>query len=171
MTINITKLKENFGSIDNEMVTNLGITSCNILSSTENIKSNSGFYTLLIIIVIFIIVFIIFYVKGYNMIENKINEVIYYQFEDEDKLKSKKIKNLITKEDGIIPAKKPKKIKLRKRGKKKPSSKSYTTKKEFINKINGKNNDVNKILPINEVQKLPKAPKYKPDTDYEYNWL
>ena len=171
MTINITKLKENFGNIDNEMVTNLGITSCNILSSTENIKSNSGFYTLLIIIVIFIIVFIIFCVKGYNMIENKIDEVIYNQFKDEEKHKSKKIKNLITKEDGIIPAKKSKKTKIRKRGKKKPSSKSDTSKKEFINEINVKNNDINNILPINEVQKFPRAPKYKPDTDYEYNWL
>ena len=105
------------------------------------------------------------------MIENKMDEVIYNQFKDEEKHKSKKIKNLITKEDGIIPAKKSKKTKIRKRGKKKPSSKSDTSKKEFINEINVKNNDINNILPINEVQKFPRAPKYKPDTDYEYNWL
>ena len=45
---------------------NLGVTQClNIFSSPEEIKSNSGFYTLLIILIIFVIVFILFFIlKG-----------------------------------------------------------------------------------------------------------
>ena len=56
---------------------NLGVTQClNVFTSSEEIKSNSGFYSLLIILIIFIIVFIIFCVKGRHLIENKIDEVI-----------------------------------------------------------------------------------------------
>ena len=51
---------------------NFGVTSCNVLNSTENIKSNTGFYLLLVILAIFIIVFIIFCSKGYIIyFENK----------------------------------------------------------------------------------------------------
>ena len=77
MTIDKSKLYENFGSINSNAVSNLGITSCNVLSSTENIESNAGFYLLLIILAIFIVVFIIFCSKGYNLLENKFDEVIY----------------------------------------------------------------------------------------------
>ena len=48
----------------------------NLISSGENIKNNTGFYLLAIIIVLFIIVMIIFCCKGYNNLENKIDEVI-----------------------------------------------------------------------------------------------
>ena len=56
---------------------NLDVTKCiNDAYSSEEIKSNSGFITLLIIIIIFIIIFIIFCIKGRNMLETKIDEVI-----------------------------------------------------------------------------------------------
>ena len=65
--------------------------SCtSVLSSSEQIKSNSGFYSLLIILVVFIIVFIIFCIKGRNMLEIKLNEVIYNKFEN-NKKENKKI--------------------------------------------------------------------------------
>ena len=74
MNINKTKLYENFGEIKNNVgASNLGITSCNVFSSKENIESNTGFFLLLIIIALFIVVFIIFCTKGYNLLENKID--------------------------------------------------------------------------------------------------
>ena len=72
-------------------ISNLGITSCNILSSKENIESNVGFFLLLIILAIFIIVFIIFCTKGYNMLENKFDEIIQKKFKNITKNKSNNI--------------------------------------------------------------------------------
>ena len=92
MTIDKIKLYENFGSENNNAVSNLGITSCNVLSSTENIESNAGFYLLLIILAIFIVIFIIFCSKGYNLLENKFDEVIYNKFDKENKKKKRKKK-------------------------------------------------------------------------------
>ena len=93
MNINKTKLYANFDNTNNKKeFTNLGITSCNVLSSKENIKSNSGFFILLVILVILIIIFILFCTKGYNSLENKIDEVIYKKFKNETKTKKDKIK-------------------------------------------------------------------------------
>ena len=64
MTINKEKLKENFSDKKTDK-SNLAITSCNILSSKENIKSNTGFYLLLLIIVLLIFIFILFCSRGY----------------------------------------------------------------------------------------------------------
>ena len=83
MNINIEKLYDNFDNSNKREISNLGITSCNILASKENIESNTGFYLLFFILVIFIIIFIIFCIKGYNMLEIKIDEVIYNKFEKE----------------------------------------------------------------------------------------
>ena len=77
MTINKTKLYENFDDVSNKNgISNLEVTSCNVLGSKENIISNTAFFLLLIILAIFIIIFILFYTKGYNSLENKIDEVI-----------------------------------------------------------------------------------------------
>ena len=90
MNINKTLLYENFGdSSDKIEISNLGITSCDVLSSEENIKSNPGFFSLILILAIFVIIFILFCTKGYNMLENKMNEVIYKKFEQENKKKKK----------------------------------------------------------------------------------
>ena len=76
---------------------NLGVTQClNVFTSSEEIKSNSGFYSLLIILIIFIIIFIIFCVKGRHLLENKIDEVIYNKFEKNKKeIQHKKNNNTI----------------------------------------------------------------------------
>ena len=94
MNINKTKLSENFEIKNDKMDgSNLGVTSCNVFSSDENIKSNTGFFLLLLILAIFIIIFIIFCSKGYNLLENKIDEVIYKKFkkEKEKEMKTNKI--------------------------------------------------------------------------------
>ena len=90
LNINKTKLYENFGETKNKkVISNLGLTSCNELSSKENIESNTGFYLLLFILIGFIIIFIIFYIKGYNLLENTIDNVIYKKFKNE--LKAEKL--------------------------------------------------------------------------------
>ena len=124
MNINLTKLNEKFGNINNETeLSNLGITSCNVLESTDNIESNAGFYSLLFIIVIFIIIFIIFCCKGYHLLENQIDEVIYKKFKDD---KKQKRNNMI--KENLISSKKKKKINKKKRNKKQIQKKSKTNK-------------------------------------------
>ena len=92
MNINKSKLYENFVvTNDKTEVSNLGITSCNVLDSKENIESNTGFFLLLAILAIFIIIFIIFCTRGYNSLENKIDEVIHKKFKNETNNKKDKI--------------------------------------------------------------------------------
>ena len=65
MTINTSKLYENFADTSNKKeISNLGVTSCNVLGSTDNIKSNTGFFLLLIILAIFVFIFIMFCSRG-----------------------------------------------------------------------------------------------------------
>ena len=71
---------------------NLGLTQClDAFTSPEQIKSNSGFFLLLCILIIFVIIFIIFCVKGKNLLENKIDEIIYDKFENNKKKIKQKI--------------------------------------------------------------------------------
>ena len=56
----------------------------NLITTGEGLKNNSGFYLLAIIIVLFIIIMIIFCIKGYNNLENKIDEVISNKFKSEN---------------------------------------------------------------------------------------
>ena len=170
MNINKEKLYENFKDIKND-ATNLGITSCNVLGSTENIESNTGFFLLLIIIVLFIIVFIIFCTKGYNLLEDKIDEVIYKKFPKESKTKKDKIINSLVGE--------------RKKAKRKKKSKKLNTKstaikinnydEEFVDKNSKKeiklNNNLSKNQSKNYLKNKIKEKIIKPDTDYELNWL
>ena len=192
MYINKSKLYDKFVDSDNiqeediitaienqKSPTNFGITACDVLSSKENIKSNTGFYLLLFILAIFIIIYIIFCTKGYNLLENKIDDVIYKKFENKkkkvNKIKTKKFmkqKNPVKKKNSksIINTKKslvinntfkiiPQNSKaLRKRNK---SQKGNTINLISLAKKNTKNNKKEKIT----LQYL------KPDTDYELNWL
>ena len=64
-----------------------------ILSSTEDLKSNPGFYLLIFILVIYIIIFIIFWIKGYNSLKLKIEEVIYKIFKNQNNSKTNNIIN------------------------------------------------------------------------------
>ena len=122
MNIDKNKLYANFWDTNNKNnISNLGIVSCNILASKENIESNIGFYLLLIILAIFIIIFIIFCSKGYSLIENKIDDVIYKKFNDEDQNRNKKRKKSLN-QVKIIKRKFNKKSKI-KSSKKKQSYK------------------------------------------------
>ena len=70
---------------------------CNrLITSAENIKNNTGFFLLAIIIVLLIIVMIIFCCKGYNNLENQIDEVISNKFKSEkDSRKNKRSNTLL----------------------------------------------------------------------------
>ena len=71
--------------MENEQkLTNINIMKCSsLISSADDIKKNPGFFLLAIIILLFIIVMIIFCVRGYNNLENKIDEVILIKFKPE----------------------------------------------------------------------------------------
>ena len=161
LNVNKTKLYENVNINDKSKSTfNLGITSCNVLSSTDNIKSNTGFYLLLFIFAIFIFIAIIFCTKGYNILENKIDEVIDKKFKKNKKTKKnhkiKKNKKLIktkkikTKSPQIVSSSKPK-IEVK-------QSKKIQ-----------KNNLITNIIANKTLAK--KSKQLKVDTDYELNWL
>ena len=176
MDINKTKLYENFADIKNKKtLSNLDITSCNVLSSKENIESNSGFYLLLFILVAFIIIFIIIYSKGYQLLESTIDKVIYDKFKNETK--QGKIKKFI-KEGKILPFKKGKKHKN--------NDQKIQNKKSLIKSNNNTNNLFMKKNQNKKLGSKYKASKFenkenkniilefhkiKPDTDYEFNWL
>ena len=155
MNINQTKLYENFDNNNKKDISNIYLTSCNVLSSKDNIESNTGFYLLLFIIIAFIIVFITFYTKGYNMLEDRIDEVIYKKFKKETKHPKTKVENKIL--NNIIKPSKKKKTKRKLRLN--SSTKSNTTNNLFLNK-----SQINKA-------KNHEEENIKVDTDYEINWL
>ena len=117
--------------LENEQkITNLNLMKCsNLLSSPENIKNNTGFFLLGIIIALFIIVMIIFCVRGYNNLENKIDEVISIKFKNKNKSK--------TSIHDIIHNKNTKNKKIIKKGKKNNKNNSLrNTSNRNISSIN-----------------------------------
>ena len=174
MNINKTKLYGNFEETKNNIdASNLGITSCNVFSNKENIESNTGFYLLLIIITIFIIIFIIFCIKGYNLLERQIDEIIYKKFKKENKNKINNINNSYIKQNlnSSNLSKKPRnKSKITKKeslhSKASKASKANKSIKSLFDKKQSKNNPIK-----NKNIKDIKNPNFKPDTDYELNWL
>ena len=171
MNINQESLYENFDDTSSKSeISNLGITSCNVLASKENIESNTGFFLLLIILALFVVVFIIFCKKGYNVLENKIDEVISKKFNNRKKIKTNKIIKSIKKETKRFG--KSKKLKIKTQGKLK--SKPLKSGKILTNKSTIKNNSKKRTSSI--LQKVInnqniKFFNIKPDTDYELNWL
>ena len=170
--------KNNNGELINKIESqksnnNLGVTQC--LTNVE-LKTNSGFISLLIIVIIFIIVFIIFCIKGKNNLEQKLNEEIYNKFEKQQKNekchKAKKNRNAIKLDGGKIHIKKENiklKSKLTKDLKKRTklfnsSSKRYIKQKtqDNINNLNLKDNKAN--LPM--IEDIPNQ-----ENDYEMNNL
>ena len=86
----------------NKKVTNLNLVKCSgLISSVEDIKSNTGFFLLGVIIVFFIIVMILFCIKGYNSLENKIDEIISIKFKNK-KRSNKKSKTAIHSQNKVI---------------------------------------------------------------------
>ena len=139
--------------IDNsESKTNLNIMKCYNSISSEDIKTNSGFYVIFIVIVLFIIIMIIFCCKGYDKLENKIDEVIYKKFKNKKIVKVDKIKT-------------NNKINIRKNKRITDRSKS---------KNNLMSNISNKIENSNEIISMLTTPgnnEIKYDNDYELNNL
>ena len=168
ININKTKLYENFvDSKNKKTLSNLDLTKCNVLSSKDNIESNTGFYLLLFILVVFIIIFIIFYSKGLNSLEKTIDDIIYNKFKNETK--PEKIKK-VKKDDAILPSRHMKKHKTNNIKNKNPEIKSNNTNNLFMNKNASK---YKSSLFSNKIKndKNPENQTIKPDTDYEYNWL
>ena len=141
--------------------TNLDVMQCTeIFTSTEDLKSNPGFFLLILILVIFFIVFIIFCSKGYNSLENKIEDVIYKRF--------KKKENDINKKNNIIEPNKSRKNKSRKNKTQRTTLKNLEPNK---NKNNIKNQTIrkkNKTLRQNKKNKSENISKLF-ETDYELN--
>ena len=172
--------------IDNEKSSsNLAVTQCiKEFVKPENIKSNGGFYSMLIILIIFIIVFIIFCLRGKSMIENKIDDVIYKQFV---KNKNKKPNNSILNQIRPINTLKRRETKIssNKKNKKNVTSKNILSNKKGNNilstdkskkKVNKKNNLINlknNTKMNNTIHKSEEKIEYKPDkdNDYEFNNL
>ena len=175
--------------IDNEKsASNLAVTKCiKEFVKTENIKSNGGFYSMLIILIIFIIVFIIFCIKGKSMIENKIDDVIYKQFV---KNKNKKPNNSILNQIRPINILKRKETKIsnNKMNKKNSASKNILSHRKgnniiFIStdkskkKVNKKNNNLinlknnTKKNNSNNISEEKIENKPDKDNDYEFNNL
>ena len=182
MNINKSKLYDNFEINNKKDFSNLGITSCNILASKENIESNTGFFLLLIILVIFVVIFIIFCSRGYNSLENKIDGVIQKQFKNETNNQNNKIKRTILKQshnqhNNQMRANNNNLLHFNNQ-KHYSNKKLNNSKKKFINNnVNKKDN--NNIIKnsskiqntINKNNKKTTSSQFKPDTDYEYNWL
>ena len=174
---NNSNQKELLNKLENDKSnSNLDVTQClNVFSSPEELKSNSGFFLLLFILATFIIIFIIFCIKGRNMAENKIDEIIYKNFEEE--------KNKINKEHKKRIKKKRKSSKNKKIKKNNELNKKIKTiinlndgTKEKL--ANNKNNIKRKgpIIELNHKNNIIKGKKESvivpdPDNDYELNTL
>ena len=143
MTINKTKLYENFINVKN--IANLNLLKCykQLFSKISMIK-NIGSYTILLVIILHIISIFIFYIKQERQIKNKIKEIIFgiqnlELIDKNGKNKGKKnTKNIIEIEN------KKKKNKNFDKNKILSKNKSKTKKIKKNNKCNNKNN--NKII-------------------------
>jgi len=157
---------------------NLDIISCNVLGSKDNIETNTGFYLLLFILAIFIIIFIIFCTKGYNSLKDKIESIIHKKFKNlNNKNKQRNIINLKTKKQtrNVFERRKPIKQNYSKK-----NSPLILNNKKNVSQIKFKKNDKKdstkneyNIKTTNKKNKTQKKPNitFKPDTDYELNWL
>ena len=184
MNINKEKLYENFGESKKE-VSNLGITSCNVLGTKENIESNTGFFLLIVIIAIFIIIFIIFCSRGYYSLENTIDEVINKKFKKDTKNNNNinRIKTSLVTQNKRLSRKRtnPGNKNQNKKNQKnnaiklnnfsKISVKKRPTQINVLNQQNNIKNIFNNTSNKNNKNKKSETADSKPDTDYELNWL
>ena len=152
---------------------NLGVTQCyNIFTSPEDIKSNSGFFLLLIILVIFLIVFILFCIKGRNLLENEIDEIIHKKFKNDNIEKKSKRKALSTK--NVVTSINLERSTNKKRKKKKNQNNKNQNKsinKTKSKKINNDNNISNNKVINKSTKNLIENKNLDIDNDYELNKL
>ena len=121
---------------------------------------------LLIILVIFLIVFILFCIKGRNLLENEIDEIIHKKFKNDNIEKKSKRKALSTK--NVVTSINLERSTNKKRKKKKNQNKSINkTKSKKIN-----NDDISNNKVINKSTKnLIENKNLDIDNDYELNKL
>ena len=152
MKINKTKLYENFVNIEN--IANIKILICyKKLFNTDGIIYNIGFYIIACILLFHIISIFIFYLKQFDIIKNKIEEITFGithrgLLKSDEKRETKKYNTT--------------KVKRKKQENEvKKSMGNILDKKKKTNILNNKNNDNKLILSsqknINKINKKPKA--------------
>ena len=148
-------------------IMNVDVIQCSeVLTSTEDIKSNPGFFLLVIILVIFIIIFIIFYCRGYNILKNKIEDIIYKRFNDKNN------NNNINKSNNLINSNKNNLTKKRtNENKKKKSQKNQNNSLKELKpkKIKSENKKEIKRLYTDITKNKEDSKKIFHETDYELN--
>jgi len=151
-----------------QKLTNLNLMKCSNLLTGEEIKNNTGFFLIAIIIVLFIIIMIIFCVRGYNNLEKKIDEVIPIKFKSEKNTMKNKSKSLIHE---IIPNKnKNTKHQSSRKNKKMNSFLSKNSKNSFINENRSKDKKPT-MIEIEQKEKIKEDDFMKTTNDYEMNNL
>ena len=149
-------------------ILNMDVVQCTeILTSSEDLKSNPGFFLLIIIFVVFIIIFIIFCCTGYKTLKKIIDNIIDKKFKE----------NNITYKDNNIMKSNKNKIKRTntrsstKSKNKKQKNQNSSLKELKTNKNNkGKNTkETNGILNTSKDYKLEKNQMKLLETDYELN--
>ena len=170
----INRLDMNQSELINKLTTtknvmNVDVVQCTeILTSSEDLKSNPGFFLLIIILVIFIIIFIIFCCSGYKNLKKNIENVINKRFKEN---------NIIYKDNNIMKSNKNK-IKRKNtrnsennRNKKQKNNQNSSLKELKAHKNNkSKNNkEIKDILNTTKDNKLENNQMKLLETDYELN--
>ena len=160
VAIDKNQLLNNFKDLSKTL--NLSIMKCikNVFSN-EGIKKNIGFYILLIVIVISIALSIFFIIKGFNELNNKINEIVKIKLEKETIMNSNNnnnnsnnikfqnnINKNIEKESAFINNNK----KVKKKIKKKKIKKIKVNRNKTFNNLASLDKSVNKLNIKNLVQ-------------------
>ena len=149
----------------NKNTLNLDVMQCTqILSSTEDIKTNPGFYLLIFILIIFLIIFIIFFIKGRKELKKKIDNVINKYFNKENINNKKNI------ESNKIANNKRKLTNRSRKENKKNKKNNNITKDSKFNMINGKKGkDKKQISSSLNKENIKENVKKLYETDYELN--
>ena len=144
---------------------NLDVMECTqILSSSEDIKTNPGFYLLIFILIIFLIIFIIFFIKGRKELKKKIENVINKYFNKENINNKKNI------ESNKIANNKRKLTNRSRKENKKLKKNNNITKDSKFNMINDKKGkDKKQISSSLNKENLKENVRKLYETDYELN--
>ena len=149
----------------NKNTLNLDVMQCTqILSSTEDIKTNPGFYLLIFILIIFLIIFIIFFIKGRKELKKKIENVINKYFNKENINNKKNI------ESNKIANNKRKLANRSRKENKKNKKNNNITKDSKFNMINDKKGkDKKQISSSLNKENIKENVRKLYETDYELN--
>ena len=136
--------KEDLNKLEaNKKPTNFGVTQCpNVFKDKEDLATNSGFLTLLLILAFFLIIFIIFCTRGKRALIYKIDEIIEKKVKNSKKEIKEKNETKKAKKTLVKNKKKNREIKISNRTKRTKNNKNkqninYTTNIINYNNING----------------------------------